>query len=104
MLMDTMPSIFGAPAKSGVMEVENKVMVKLLSYNTDGSLTSNVSTTLMNNISEYLSDYRMLNDYITIEPAVLYDSNLIITLFSTSITPDLAGAPKIEGIVSIKTL
>jgi len=79
-LMDTMPSIFGAPAKSGVMEVENKVMVKLLSYNTDGSLTSNVSTTLMNNISEYLSDYRMLNDYITIEPAEVIDLSLEIDL------------------------
>ena len=79
-LIDTMPSIFGAPAKSGVMEVENKVMVKLLSYNTDGSLTSNVSTTLMNNISEYLSDYRMLNDYITIEPAEVIDLSLEIDL------------------------
>ena len=79
-LMDTMPSIFGAPAKSGVMEVENKVMIKLLSYNTDGSLTSNVSTTLMNNISEYLSDYRMLNDYITIEPAEVIDLSLEIDL------------------------
>jgi len=79
-LMDTMPSIFGAPAKSGVMEVENKVMIKLLSYNTDGSLTSNVSTTLMNNISEYLSDYRMLNDYISIEPVEVIDLSLEIDL------------------------
>jgi len=55
-------------------------MVKLLSYNTDGSLTSNVSTTLMNNISEYLSDYRMLNDYITIEPAEIIDLSLEIDL------------------------
>lgn len=79
-LIETMPSVFGAPAKCGVMEVENKVMVKLLSYNTDGSLTSNVSTTLMNNISEYLSDYRMLNDYITIEPAEIIDLSLEIDL------------------------
>ncbi len=79
-LIETMPSIFGAPAKCGVMEVENKVMIKLLSYNTDGSLTSNVSTTLMNNISEYLSDYRMLNDYISLEPAEVIDLSLEIDL------------------------
>jgi len=79
-LIDTMPSVFGAPAKCGVMEVENKVMVKLLSYNTDGTLTSNVSTTLMNNISEYLSDYRMLNDYITIQPAEVIDLSLEVDL------------------------
>ena len=62
------------------MEVENKIMVKLLSYNTDGSLTSNVSTTLMDNISEYLSDFRMLNDYLTIEPVEVIDLSLEIDL------------------------
>ncbi len=79
-LIETMPSVFGAPAKCGVMEVENKVMIKLLSYNTDGTLTSNVSTTLMDNISEYLSDYRMLNDYINIQPAEVIDLSLEIDL------------------------
>ena len=55
-------------------------MVKLLSFNPDGSLTSNVSTTLMNNISEYLSDYRMLNDYIVVQPAEIIDLALEIDL------------------------
>lgn len=79
-LIETMPSVFGAPAKCGVMEVENKVMIKLLSFNTDGSLTSNVSTTLMQNITEYLSDYRMLNDYIVVEPAEIIDLSMEIDL------------------------
>ena len=34
----------------------------------------------MNNISEYLSDYRMLNDYISIEPAEVIDLSLEIDL------------------------
>ena len=79
-LIDTMPSVFGAPAKGGIMEIENKVIVNLLSYNTDGSLTSKVSTTLMENIANYLSDFRMLNDYIVVSPAQVIDLGVEIDL------------------------
>jgi len=78
--IQTMPSIFGAPAKVGVMEVENKVVVNLLSYSEDGSLTSNVSSTMMNNIAEYLSDYRMLNDYINVTTAEIIDLSIEVDL------------------------
>ena len=78
--IQTMPSLFGAPAKVGVMEIENKVIVNLLSYNEDGSLTSNVSSTMMNNIAEYLSDYRMLNDYINVTTAEIIDLSIEIDL------------------------
>tara|TARA_R110000851_G_scaffold48370_20_gene117064 strand:+ start:7110 stop:8948 length:1839 start_codon:yes stop_codon:yes gene_type:complete len=78
--IQTMPSTFGAPAKVGVMEVENKVMINLLSYGEDGSLTSNVSSTMMSNIAEYLSDYRMLNDYISVTTAEVIDLGVEIDL------------------------
>ena len=79
-LIDTMPSVFGAPAKCGIMEIENKVIVNLLSYNTDGSLTSRVSSTLMGNIASYLSDFRMLNDYIVVSPAQVIDLGVELDL------------------------
>ena len=79
-LIDTMPSVFGAPAKCGIMEIENKIIVNLLSYNTDGSLTSRVSTTLMENIANYLSDFRMLNDYIVVSPAQVIDLGIEMDL------------------------
>ena len=74
--IQTMPSIFGSPAKVGVMEVENKVFINLLSYSEDGSLSSKVSTTMMKNIAEYLSDYRMLNDYISVTSAEVIDLSI----------------------------
>ena len=76
----TMPSQFGAAAKVGVTEVENKVKVGVLSYNPDGTLTSSVSSTLKNNIAEYLSNYRMLNDYIEISSAKVIDLSFDIDL------------------------
>jgi len=78
--IQTMPSVFGSPAKVGVMEVENKIFINLLSYSEDGSLTSKVSTTMMKNIAEYLSDYRMLNDYISVTSAEVIDLSLEMDL------------------------
>lgn len=78
--IQTMPSIFGAPAKTGVMEVENKIFINLLSYAEDGSLSSKVSTTMMRNIAEYLSDFRMLNDYISVTSAEVIDLSTEIDL------------------------
>ena len=78
--IQTMPSIFGAPAKVGVMEIENKIFINLLSYSEDGSLTSKVSTTMMKNIAEYLSDYRMLNDYISVTSAEVIDLSVEMDL------------------------
>lgn len=79
-LIETMPSTFGAPAKVNVMEEDNKVRIKLLSYDDLGNLTDTVSTTLKNNIINYLSEYRMINDYIDIASGEVIDFGLEIDL------------------------
>ena len=75
-----MPSTFGAPAKVGVTEIENKVMLNILSYTPDGKLTSEVTSTLKSNIATYLSNYRMMNDYIVVGPAKVIDISFLIDL------------------------
>ena len=79
-MIENMPSIFGAPAKVSVIEEDNKIRVKLLSYDVDGNLTDVVSTTLKNNILNYLSHYRMLNDYIDIVSGEVIDLRIEIDL------------------------
>ena len=80
-LIENMPSTFGAPAKVNVMEEDNKVKIKLISYNERGSLTNIVSTTLKNNILEYLSEYRMINDYLEIESGEVIDLEVEIDIY-----------------------
>ena len=80
----TMPAQFGAAAKVGVTEIENKVKISLLSYTPDGALTSNVSSTLKNNVAEYLSNYRMLNDYIEISSAKVIDISIDLDIVITT--------------------
>jgi hypothetical protein len=68
-----MPSTFGAPAKVGVTELENKVMLNILSYTPSGKLTSKVPQALKKNVSEFLSNHRMLNDYISVGSGKVVD-------------------------------
>ena len=79
-LVETMPSTYGAPAKVNVMEEDNKVRIKILSYDQNGKLTDTVSNTLKNNILNYLSEYRMINDYIDIQSGEVIDLSLQIDL------------------------
>jgi len=72
-LIDTMPGNFGAPAKVAISEVNNKISVKILSYDSTGVLTQTVSNNLKTNLATYLSKYRMINDYISIEVAKVID-------------------------------
>jgi hypothetical protein len=84
-LIRKMPSQFGAPAKVSITEEDNKIKINVLSYDTDGKLTTNVSNTLRSNIATYLSNYRMINDYIFVQSAQVIDLavNVFVALEST---------------------
>ena len=79
-IIETMPSTYGAPAKVNVMEEDNKVKIKLLSYDENGALIDTVSTTLKNNVLNYMSNYRMINDYLEIQSGEVIDLGLEVDL------------------------
>jgi hypothetical protein len=75
-----MPSQFGAPAKVTITEEDNKIIINVLSYDSDGKLTAEVSETLKTNIANYLSNYRMINDYVVVAVADVVDLMFDISL------------------------
>jgi hypothetical protein len=77
-IIRTMPSQYGAPAKVAITEDNNKIRIKMLSYDDSGGLTEIVSNTLKSNVANYLSNYRMINDYISVETANVVDLSLTI--------------------------
>jgi hypothetical protein len=79
-LIRKMPGQFGAPAKVGIVEEDNKIKIKILSYDSSNKLTQVVSNTLKNNLANYLSNYRMINDYISVETAEVIDLNVDISV------------------------
>ncbi len=83
-LIRTMPSRFGAPAKAAIVEEDNKIKIEILSYDSNRKLTNNVSNTLKDNIANYLSNYRMINDYISIRSANVIDLEFEFSVAMTS--------------------
>jgi len=83
-LIRTMPSRFGAPAKASITEEDNKIKIEILSLDSNGKLTENVSNTLKDNIANYLSNYRMINDYISIRSANVIDLEFEFSVAMTS--------------------
>ena len=75
-ILRTMPSQFGAPAKVAITEDNNKIKIQLLSYDSNGVLTEIVSNTLKNNVATYLSNFRMINDYISVESGNVIDLSI----------------------------
>lgn len=62
-----LPPKYGTPFRVGVMEENNKVMIYLLGLDYQGKLDTLLPVTLINNIKEWLSGYRMINDYVEIK-------------------------------------
>jgi hypothetical protein len=60
-----MPGNFGVPFR-WFFEQQNKVKVYVLSLDSSSKLTNSSTSILRDNISTYLSEYRMLNDYVEV--------------------------------------
>jgi len=79
-LLRKMPSQFGAPAKVAITEEDNKIKINILSYDSAGKLVPVISDTLKRNIANYLSNYRMINDYIFVTSANVIDLSFDVSL------------------------
>jgi hypothetical protein len=83
-ILRKMPSQFGAPAKVAILETDNKISVSVLTYDELGNLSNTVSQTLLDNISVYLSNYRMINDYVVVSAANVIDLSFDVSIILDS--------------------
>lgn len=79
-ILMSMPSKFGLPSKVSVSEVNNKINVNVLTYDENGALSNLVTSTIMENIANFLSRYRMINDYVVIKPAEIINLGFEISV------------------------
>jgi hypothetical protein len=68
-----MPGKFGSPFRANAFKQNNKVVISTLGIGNDGKLTNTSNTLLSLNIAEYLSNYRMVNDYIEIKNGKIFN-------------------------------
>lgn len=76
-----MPGQFGVPFRSGVFEEQNKIKVYIMGLDSNGRLNNTSTSTLKQNIAEYLSDYRMINDYVEISNGRVVNLSFQVDLF-----------------------
>lgn len=77
-----MPTEYGSPLKLGVVEKNNKIVITMLGLSEDGTLSEYISDALIENIIEYLSEYKMINDYIEIQPGRINNLQIEVDLTS----------------------
>jgi hypothetical protein len=65
--MYKMPGRYGSPFRANSIELNNKVVISILGIGSDGKLSNTSNSLLKENMAEYMSQYRMVNDYIEIK-------------------------------------
>lgn len=76
-----MPSRYGAPFRVAALEENNKIMLYLMGINYLGHLSSTIPTALINNIVNYLSMYRTINDYVEIKSGRIINLSIDVDIF-----------------------
>ena len=82
-----MPGEFGVPFRTGVYEERNKVNVSILALDENSKLTTQSTSALKQNIAEYLADFRMINDYVTIKNGRVLNLAFEIDVFAEKAVP-----------------
>ena len=75
------PGEFGVPFRNNVIEIQNKIRVYTLTLDSNGALSTSSTSTLKNNIATYLSNYRMLNDYVEVSNGKIFNLGFEVDLF-----------------------
>lgn len=76
-----MPGEFGVPYRTGVFEEQNKVKVYILGLDENGNLDNSSTRAMRQNISEFLSDYRMINDFVEVSNGRIINLKVEVDLF-----------------------
>lgn len=72
---------YGRPFRVNVFKENNKIVYAILSQNVDGSLNNTTSDIIKRNMSEYISKYRMVNDYVEIRDGRVYNLGVEVTIY-----------------------
>ena len=71
--MYKMPGKFGSPFRANAFKLNNKVVISILDIGADGKLSNSSNTLLKENITEYLTQFRMINDYIEVKDGKIFN-------------------------------
>lgn len=68
-----MPGKYGSPFRANSHKENNKIVISILDVGANGKLANTSNSLLKTNIAEYLSQYRMINDYVEIKDGKIFN-------------------------------
>lgn len=80
-----MPGKFGSPFRANAFKENNKIVISMLGIGSDGKLSNTSNTLLKENIAEYLTEYRMINDYVEIKDGKIFNLAFDIDVYVENI-------------------
>lgn len=79
--INQIPSRYGCPFRVGIVEENNKVSIYSLGLNYNGNLMKELAEVVADNIKEYLSEYRMINDFVEIKSGKIINLKFEVDIF-----------------------
>ena len=75
------PAKYGCPFRCGVVEENNKIVIYLLGLDHEGHLKSTMAEQVAENVKNYLSNFRMINDLVEIRSGKIINLSFDIEIF-----------------------
>lgn len=79
--IDKIPAKYGCPFRHCVIEENNKVVIYTLGLDYLGNLTNFLAEAVAENMKEYLSHYRMINDFVEIKSGKIINLSFVVTVY-----------------------
>lgn len=68
-----MPGKFGSPFRANAFKENNKIVIVILGIGSDSKLDNQSTSILKSNIQEYLTEFRMVNDYVEVRDGKIFN-------------------------------
>jgi hypothetical protein len=81
-----MPGRFGSPFRANAFKENNKVVISILGLSDNGKLNNTSNTLLKENIAEYISQFRMINDYVEIKDGKIFNLAFEVEVYVENIS------------------
>ena len=79
--LSKIPAKYGLPFRMGIIEENNKIAIYALGLDYNGKLTNILSETVVENMKEYLSMYKMVNDFVEIKSGKIINVGFRVTIY-----------------------
>lgn len=76
-----MPGRYGSPFRVNSFKENNKVIISIINIDENGKLNNTSTSLLKSNIAEYLSNYRMVNDYVEIRDGRIFNLGVDVYVY-----------------------